>query len=207
MPIPAIVGALGPPVLTGLAGILAGRGQADANRRNRQLVREQMAFQERMSGTSYQRAMADMRMAGLNPMLAYQQGGASTPGGATAKMESTLGPAVSSAVAVRRMSAEIRAITAGVEKTKAETDAIRGRPGRILEPAVDRGVELARELFGSTISSRIDRPLGRTMTGTGPTDLPSIRQLISATSARAVQGFKNVAATILRGFGAPRRRK
>ena len=41
-------------------------------------------FQADMSNTSYQRAMADMRQAGLNPMLAYSQGGASTPGGSMA---------------------------------------------------------------------------------------------------------------------------
>ena len=53
-----------------------------------------------MSGTSWQRGVADMRAAGINPMLSFMQGGASTPSGATADVPANpLGEAVSSAMA------------------------------------------------------------------------------------------------------------
>lgn len=45
-------------------------------------AQKQMDFQKEMSGSSYQRAVEDMKKAGINPMLAVSNGGASSPSGA-----------------------------------------------------------------------------------------------------------------------------
>lgn len=90
----------------------------DMSRENRasniQEARESRKWQEKMSNSAYQRSMQDMKAAGLNPMLAYQQGGASTPSGATASstapiMENALGAGISTALETRRLKKELDA--------------------------------------------------------------------------------------------------
>lgn len=60
-------------------------------------------WQEHMSSTAYQRAVEDMKKAGLNPILAFANGGASTPGGSGATISgASMGLASSSALGVSR---------------------------------------------------------------------------------------------------------
>lgn len=60
-------------------------------------------WQEKMSSTAYQRAVEDMKKAGLNPILAYANSGASTPGGSAGTISgASMGLASSSALGVSR---------------------------------------------------------------------------------------------------------
>lgn len=80
-----------------------------------------------MSNTAYQRAMEDMRKAGLNPILAYNQGGSSSPSGAqssgaSAQMVNELSGAVSTALDAKRLRFEIENMKKQNKLLDAQTD-------------------------------------------------------------------------------------
>jgi hypothetical protein len=111
------------------SGALSALGQANANVANAKQAEAQMAFQASQTGTSWQRGVADMKAAGLNPMLAYSQGGASSGSGAQATMGNTLGAGVSSAQQGLSTMASVGQAMAQTANTRADTDLKLSQPG------------------------------------------------------------------------------
>lgn len=110
-----------PAISAGIGGGLSFLGQSSANSKNWKIAKKQMEFQERMYDSRYQKTMADLRAAGLNPILAGQLVGA-TPGGASAQMQNALGAGVSSAMQAARVKQELDLLREQTRDQKAKAD-------------------------------------------------------------------------------------
>lgn len=129
----SLAGAVAGPLIGGAFGLLGGerRNLAAASAADRQ-----MEFQKEMFKHRYQYQMADMRKAGLNPILAYSQGPPSAPTGASYDPVNVAEPlakgidsAVTSGLAAFRLNTEVKKLQAEVDKAEADAEKARAEAG------------------------------------------------------------------------------
>lgn len=157
-----------------LGGMMANDARADESASNR-------AFQERMRNTSYQAAMEDMRKAGLNPMLAYSQGGAAVPSGSMASFENPgLAGAQAYAAATSAQAAETQAATsqdvasAVIVKTKQEVENLQSVNDQVKAVTRNLSAEYVKMLKEGRNLDDIQRQIQMTINKMGH-EIPLIR--------------------------------
>lgn len=153
-----------------IGGVLGFGGQREANKRNLQIAREQMAFQERMSSTAYQRAAKDLEAAGLNRILALGSP-ATTPSGALATMQNPL---------------------AGAAGTLSKASAT-ARERQLQDQQMRNMIETEQQISSQTYKTQQDERTSEATEDRLRAEIDNIRQQTRINSARALQAEKEAA--------------
>ena len=122
-----------------IAGGLSYIGGSERNESQQNIAQQANAFSAQQFASRYQTTVTDMQKAGLNPMLAYSQGGGSPPTGQQANIQDPITPAVQSYQAQRMNSAQTANVEADTENKKAQADLIAGQAAQAWASASQAG--------------------------------------------------------------------
>lgn len=162
-----------------LGGILNNNSQqAAANQTNQWnflMQLQNQAFQNTMSSTAYQRGVADMKAAGLNPAMMFGGGGggpASSPSGSmssgvTPQIRDVFGPAADAALRAYGIQSEVELRAADVDTRKKQVDLLQEQTNKTRDEAANVRAETAlklldvapRKLGGELVKSQIGQNL------------------------------------------------
>ena len=148
-----IIGAIG----AGIGGFFGYKGSKSQNVASAQQAQAQMDFQERMSNSAVQRRMADLKKAGINPILAGSKE-ASSPSGAMAPQFNKAQAAMQSAT----NAATIANMYANTKLTLAKADAIQPASefGKAVGPIVPKAKGFASSLWDTFLEYGKTNPPG-----------------------------------------------
>ncbi|AZL82941.1 DNA pilot protein [Apis mellifera associated microvirus 61] len=132
-------------VIVGGAGAL---GSVFANQSNQQSVADQMRFQGYMSSTAHQREVADLRAAGLNPILSALGAGSSSPQGAAAQIQNPLegiSKGMETAIAVKQQKKDFEQKDAQISNTQQDTSNKIAQSGLINAQAISTAKDVEQK--------------------------------------------------------------
>lgn len=166
-------------------------GGDKVNETNSAISQKQMDFQERMRNTSYQAATKDMRAAGLNPMLAYSQGGASVPGGAGIPAVDTMKDSINSAMAAARLEADLEQVGLQNEVLKDQSENLRSQT-TLNDNNAQTALNVNRKAAAEADIAQIDATIANSALGTIQRVGSAVSPFIS--SSKSLAGlFENAA--------------
>lgn len=132
------------------SGALGFFGQQQTNAMNERMMQKAETWEEQMSSTAHQREVADLKAAGLNPILSAGGSGASSPGITAPSMTSPLQAASSSAMGAVRAGIDMYTAAASAEKAHASAKLDEANAAVARKTASEKG---PRAAFSEDMSS------------------------------------------------------
>ncbi len=166
-------------------GLLSFIGTQQTNQKNWDIAQSNNQFSAEQFARRYQTTVADMQAAGLNPMLAYSQGGGTPPTASqVAPMQNALGNAVESYNKTKGTSAQSALQQEQIKVADSQAQLNSANTAKVMADA-----EFVKE---QTNKSKAETPLVQQQTKTSEDQARAYQGQATASAAQAAQAYEQV---------------